>query len=241
VAERVWQELARGLMESKPSRMFEVLRACGALARLLPELDRLWGVAQRADYHPEVDTGVHVMMVIDMAAQLQAPLPVRFACLGHDLGKGNTPADVLPRHLGHEQRSATLLRALGERLRVPQACREMAEVVAREHSHIHRCLQLEAAALLRLLQRCDALRQPERFADILLACECDARGRLHHHDAPYPQRSHLLRALALAQVDTARLAQQAQSQGAHGPQIGAHIDHARVAALHAGMPAPLHP
>ena len=138
VAERVWQELARGLMEEKPSRMFEVLRECGALAVLLPEVARLWGVPQRAEYHPEVDTGVHLMMVLDMAARLQAPLPVRFACLVHDLGKGTTAADMLPRHIGHEERSAELLKDVAERLRVPVDCRETADVVAREHGHIHR-------------------------------------------------------------------------------------------------------
>ena len=178
VAERVWQELARGLMEPRPSRMFEVLRECGALGRLLPEVDRLWGVPQRPEYHPEVDTGVHLMMVLDMAARLSAPLTVRFACLTHDLGKGTTPADVLPRHIGHEQRSARLLKAVAERLRVPVDCRETADVVAREHGNIHRSGELSAAALLRLLERCDALRKPDRFAEVLLACECDARGRL---------------------------------------------------------------
>lgn len=186
VAERVWQELARGLMEPAPSRMFEVLRACGALAVLLPELDRLWGVPQRAEYHPEVDTGVHVMMVLDMAARLQAPLAVRFACLVHDLGKGTTAADVLPRHIGHETRSAELLRDVCERLRVPVDCRETADVVAREHGHIHRSADLNAAALVRLLERCDALRKPARFAEVLLACECDARGRLGFEETPYP-------------------------------------------------------
>jgi len=130
VPERVWQELARGLMEARPSRMFEVLRDCGALARLLPELDRLWGVPQRADYHPEVDTGIHVMMVLDRAAQLDAPLPVRWACLAHDLGKGTTPADVLPRHIGHEERSVDLARQVQQRLRVPSDCAELALVVA---------------------------------------------------------------------------------------------------------------
>ncbi|HEY8709498.1 MAG TPA: multifunctional CCA addition/repair protein, partial [Burkholderiaceae bacterium] len=178
VPERVWQELARGLMEARPSRMFEVLRECGALARLLPEVDRLWGVPQRADYHPEIDTGVHLMMVLDMAARLNAGLPVRFASLGHDLGKGNTPVDVLPRHLGHEQRSVDLVRRVGERLRVPAACRELAEVVAREHGNVHRSGEFGAAAVVRLLERCDAIRRPERFDEVLLACECDARGRL---------------------------------------------------------------
>jgi len=238
VAERVWQELARGLMEPKPSRMFAVLRDCGALARLLPEVDRLWGVAQRADYHPEVDTGIHVMMVLDMAAQLQAPLPVRFACLCHDLGKGNTPADILPRHLGHEGRSVALLRQVCQRLRVPAACQELAEVMAREHSNIHRSTELNAAALVRLLTRCDALRKPQRFADITLACECDARGRLHHHDTPYPQRQRLLRVLALMQqVDTRALAEQAQRNGAAGERIGQLVEHTRVAAVQAGLRA----
>jgi tRNA nucleotidyltransferase (CCA-adding enzyme) len=133
VPERVWQELSRGLMEQRPSRLFEVLRDCGALVRLLPEVDRLWGVPQRADYHPEVDTGVHLMMVLDMGARLGASLPVRFACLGHDLGKGNTPADVLPRHIGHEERSARLLKAVCERWRVPRESRELADVVAPSH------------------------------------------------------------------------------------------------------------
>src|SRR3989344_670543 len=188
VAERVWQELARGLMEEKPSRMFEVLRECGALQVLLPEVARLWGVPQRAEYHPEVDTGVHLMMVLDMAARLQAPLPVRFACLVHDLGKGTTAADMLPRHIGHEERSAELLKDVAERLRVPVDCRETADVVAREHGHIHRSTDLSAAALVRLLERCDAIRKPERFADILLACECDARGRLGVEESAYPQR-----------------------------------------------------
>ncbi len=232
VAERVWQELARGLMAPRPSRMFEVLRECGALKRLLPEVDRLWGVPQRAEYHPEVDTGVHLMMVLDMSARLQGPLPVRFACLCHDLGKGTTPADVLPRHIGHEERSARLLRGVCERLRVPVECRELADVVAREHGNIHRSGDLGAAALVRLLERCDAIRKPERFAQVLLACECDARGRLGMEDDAYPQRQRLLAALATAQsVDTAAIAQQAAGRGARGPQVGEAIHKARVAAV----------
>jgi tRNA nucleotidyltransferase (CCA-adding enzyme) len=236
VAERVWQELARGLMEAKPSRMFAVLRDCGALARLLPEADRLWGVAQRADYHPEVDTGVHVMMVVDMSARLQAPLAVRLACLTHDLGKGNTPADILPRHLGHEQRSAQLLRNLCDRLRVPTDCRELSDVVAREHSNIHRSLELDAAALVRLLERCDALRKPERFAQILLACECDARGRLGYFDSAYPQRQRLLDVLATMQaVDTRTIASEAMAAGASGQKVGELIHQARTRAVHRSL------
>ncbi|MEJ5895625.1 multifunctional CCA addition/repair protein [Aquabacterium sp. G14] len=236
VAERVWQELARGLMEERPSRMFEVLRDCGALARLLPELDRLWGVPQRADYHPEIDTGVHVMMVLDMAARLQAPLSVRYACLGHDLGKGTTPPDILPRHLGHEGRSVQLLRDVNERLRVPNDCCELAEVVAREHGNIHGSGNFGAAAVLRLLGRCDAWRKPQRFIEVLLACECDARGRLGYADHPYPQGERLHRALALGQaVDTARVSAEALARGLKGPAIGQAIDEAREAALSAGL------
>ncbi len=232
VAERVWQELARGLMEDKPSRMFELLRECGALVRLLPEVDRLWGVPQRADYHPEVDTGVHLMMVMDMTARLKAPLAVRFACLTHDLGKGTTPAEVLPKHTGHEERSARLLRQLCDRLRVPTDCRELADVVAREHSNIHRSTASGAAALVRLLERCDAFRKPERFEQVLLACECDARGRLGLDEKPYPQRDLLLAALAAAQgVPTHEIAAQAQEQGVAGPRIGEMIHGSRIRAV----------
>jgi tRNA nucleotidyltransferase (CCA-adding enzyme) len=229
VPERVWQELARGLMEAKPSRMFELLRECGALARILPEVDRLWGVPQRADYHPEVDTGVHLMMVLDMSARLQAPLAVRFACLTHDLGKGTTPADILPRHIGHEKRSADLLKDVCERLRVPTECRELARVVAYEHGNIHRCAEFGAAALVRLLERCDAFRKPQRFEEVLLACECDARGRLGLEERTYPQRALLLSVLDAARtVDTATIAAQAREQGLDGEQIGARIHKVRT-------------
>ena len=232
VPERVWQEISRGLMEPQPSRMFEVLRACGALARLLPELDRLWGVPQRADYHPEVDTGIHAMLVLDMAAQLQAPLAVRFACLCHDLGKGTTPAHVLPRHIGHEERSARLLQGVCQRWRVPTDCRELADVVAREHGNIHRCASLGAAALLRLLGRCDALRKPERFEQVLWACECDARGRQGLQQQPYPQRAHLHAALhAALAVPTAPLAEAAARQGLQGKAVGEAIAQARQQAI----------
>jgi tRNA nucleotidyltransferase (CCA-adding enzyme) len=232
VAERVWQELAKGLMEKTPSRMFEVLRDCGALERLLTEVNRLWGVPQRADYHPEIDTGIHLMMVMDMSAHLDAPLPVRVACLFHDLGKGTTPADVLPRHLGHEIRSAQLLKPIAQRLRLPVDCREIADVVAREHGNIHRSGDFAPAPLVRLLERCDAFRKPQRFADILLACECDARGRLGLGESPYPQRPRLLAALAAAQgVVTASIAAQAMAAGASGVKVGELIHAARVEAV----------
>ena len=236
VPERVWQELARGLMAQQPSRMFEVLRECGALTKLLPEVARLWGVPQRAEYHPEVDTGVHLMMVLDMAAQLQAPIEVRFACLGHDLGKGTTPQAEWPRHIGHEERSARLLKALCLRLRVPNDCSELADVVAREHGNIHRSSEFGAAALVRLLERCDAFRKPERFADILLACECDARGRLGLSEQPYPQRQRLLGALTAAQsVNTAEVAAAAEAQGLSGAAIGQAVHTARTEALNSWL------
>lgn len=207
VPERVWQEIARGLMEATPSRMFDVLRECGALARLLPELDRLWGVPQRADYHPEVDTGVHVMMVLDYAAAQDFALPVRFAALTHDLGKGTTPEDVLPRHIGHEQRSVDLLEDVCKRLRVPNDCRELALVVAREHGNIHRSSEFGAAALTRLVERCDALRKPDRFVQALQACEADARGRLGFEDRDYPQTARLMAAReAAASTDAGAIA-----------------------------------
>ncbi|UVA79823.1 multifunctional CCA addition/repair protein [Pandoraea commovens] len=210
VAERVWQEISRGLMEHRPSRMFDVLREAGALARILPEVSQLWGVPQRADFHPEVDTGVHVMMVLDYAAQQRYSLPVRFAALTHDLGKGTTPEDILPRHIGHEGRSVGLLGPLCARLRVPVECRELAQVVAREHGNIHASQKFGAGALVRLLERCDALRKPERFNEVLQACEADARGRGGDFaTAPYPQRERLLAALEAARsIDAGAVAGQ---------------------------------
>ncbi len=232
VAERVWQELARGLMEAKPSRMFDVLRDCGALQVLLPEVARLWGVPQPEAHHPEIDTGVHLMMVLDMAAQLNAPLPARFACLMHDLGKGTTRADELPRHLGHEERSVKLLLPVCERLRVPADCKDLAVIVAKEHGNIHRSAALNAAAVMRLLERCDAIRKPQRFHQALQACECDARGRLGKQDDAYPQAVRLAVALQAAlEVATEPIAASAMEQGAKGPKIGEMIARERVRAI----------
>ena len=232
VPERVWQELAKGLMTAKPSRMFEVLKACGALKVLLPEVNRLWGVPQRAEYHPEIDTGIHLMMVLDMSAQLNASLPVRVACLMHDLGKGTTPKDEWPRHIAHEQRSVKLLQHVCERLRIPVECKELSEVVAREHGNIHRSQELNAAALMRLLERCDAIRKPERMPDILLACECDARGRKGFENEAYGPSTRLQEVLKAAlSVTTAGIAEQAQKQGLSGPAVGEKIHAARVNAI----------
>jgi tRNA nucleotidyltransferase (CCA-adding enzyme) len=236
VSERVWQELARGLMEAAPSRMFLFLRECGALARLLPEVDALFGVPQRAEYHPEIDTGVHLMMVLDMAARLETALPVRFACLAHDLGKATTPADVLPRHLGHEARSVALLGPLAERLRVPVECRELAEVVAREHGNVHRSTTLDAAAVVRLMDRCDAWRRAERFEQMLQACECDARGRLGFEAQVYAPAPRLRAALVAAQqVSSAEVSACAIGRGLKGPDIGRALHQARVAAVAAAL------
>jgi tRNA nucleotidyltransferase (CCA-adding enzyme) len=202
VPERVWQELSRGLMEQKPSRMFEVLRDCGALARILPELDALWGVPQPPLHHPEVDTGVHMMLVIDYAAEQGLELPVRFAALMHDLGKGVTPSETWPKHHGHEGMGPRLITALSKRLRVPVDCRDLAVMTAREHGNVSRAMELRPNTIVTLFERCDAFRKPERFAQMLLASECDARGRGHEtHEMryqEYPQRPYLLRALAAA-------------------------------------------
>jgi tRNA nucleotidyltransferase (CCA-adding enzyme) len=236
VSERVWQELSRGLMGAKPSRMLQVLRDCGALQRLLPEVDQLYGVPQRAEYHPEIDTGIHLEMVLDQSASMNASLDVRFACLCHDLGKGTTPADVLPRHIGHEQRSEKLTRALCTRWRVPVDCKELAELVAREHGNIHQSGGFGAEAVLRLLVRCDALRRPERFLLALQACECDARGRLGKENEAYTQGPRLAELLKAAQsVDSAAVSAQAIEEGLKGPAIGKRLNTTREAAITAAL------
>jgi tRNA nucleotidyltransferase (CCA-adding enzyme) len=232
VPERVWQELALGLMEPKPSRMFQILLDCGALARVLPEVARLFGVPQRPSQHPEIDVGVHLMMVLDMAARLEASLPVRYACLCHDLGKGVTPAELLPRHTGHAERGAALIGPMSERLRVPNECRELAELVTREHGAVHASIELDAAGCVQLLARCDAWRRPQRFAELLLACECDARGRASFEERPYPQRDRLAEALTLTQaIDQAAVVVAAQANGARGPAITQAVQQARTEAL----------
>ena len=207
VAERVWQEFAKGLMEAKPSRMIHVLRECGALARLMPELNRLFGVPQRADYHPEIDTGVHVMMALDYSAQRDYSLPVRFSVLLHDLGKGLTPVADLPRHLGHEVRSVKLVNEVCARLKTPAECRELALLVARFHGDIRRGRELRATTVVKILENADALRRPQRFEQLLEACACDFHGRLGWEDKPIPDADLFMRALASARaVDAAGIA-----------------------------------
>ncbi len=234
VAERVWQELSRGLMENKPSRMFEVLREAGALQKLLPEVEALFGVPQPEVHHPEIDTGIHLLMVLDQCALQNAPLTVRYACLCHDLGKGTTRKEELPRHIAHEVRSEKLARGVSARWKVPSDCRELAELVAREHTHVHQSGSFGSEARLRLLERCDAWRRPDRFAELLWACECDARGRLGLEDRDYPQRERLLADLRATQaVDLAAASAEAIARGAKGPDIGRAVQRARLAALNA--------
>lgn len=232
VPERVWQEIAKGLMEKQPSRMFEMLRDCGALQVILPELNRLWGVPQTAIYHPEIDTGIHVMMVIDYAAKQGYSLPVRFAALTHDLGKGTTPADVLPRHIGHELRSVDLIREVVARLRVPNDCKDLALVVAKYHGKLHAARQMKASTLLQFLEELDAFRQRGRFEDFLLACECDSRGRLGLENCPLDDAQHLSAALqAAATVDAGAIAKTCHSP-AHIKQS---VAEARIHAIQSAL------
>jgi tRNA nucleotidyltransferase (CCA-adding enzyme) len=239
VPERVWQELARGLMEQAPSRMFEVLRACGALARIMPELDALWGVPQPPLHHPEIDTGVHMMLVIDYAASRGHELAVRFAALMHDLGKGITPPEQWPAHHGHEGLGLKLIDALCKRLKVPTECRDLALMTAREHGNVSRALVLRSNTIVTLFERCDAFRKPQRFAQMLLAAECDFRGRGGPADdfagKPYPQPAHLLRALQAARaVDAGAVAARYADKPA---RIAAAVHAARVSAVKATLQA----
>ncbi|MDP1897546.1 MAG: multifunctional CCA addition/repair protein [Sulfurimicrobium sp.] len=228
VPERVWQELAKGLMECQPSRMFLALRECGALARIFPELDRLFGVPQPVQYHPEVDTGIHVMMAIDYAATCGYPLEVRFAALTHDFGKGTTPQAEWPRHIAHEQRSFELIKPFCERLRVPNACRDLALVTARFHGVVHRALELRSETLLKLYLETDALRQPERFEYFLQACEADFCGRAGFDRQPFAQADLLRLGLAVVvAVDAGTVAKQCADPG----QIRGRVHEARLAAL----------
>jgi tRNA nucleotidyltransferase (CCA-adding enzyme) len=191
VPERVWQETEKALREPKASEFFRVLRECGALQRIYPEIDALFGVPQPPEWHPEIDTGVHTLMVLDQAALLSPEIKVRFAALVHDLGKGTTPPEQWPGHRGHEERSVSLIEALAERLRLPGDYRELSVIVARYHGNVHRAAELKPSTILEFLERADAFRRPERFAQVLLACEADSRGRAGLENLPYPQRPYL--------------------------------------------------
>jgi tRNA nucleotidyltransferase (CCA-adding enzyme) len=194
VPERVWQETEKALREPKASEFFRVLRACGALRPIFPELDGLFGVPQPPQWHPEIDTGIHTLMVLDQAAALSTDSKVRFAALVHDLGKGATPRAEWPRHHGHEERSVSLIEALADRLRLPAEYRDLGIIVARYHGIVHRAFELRPKTILEFIERSDAFRRPERFACALLACEADARGRAGLENVPYPQRQYLQQA-----------------------------------------------
>ena len=194
MAERVWQETEKALREPAASTFFKVLRECGALERIYPEIDALFGVPQPPEWHPEIDTGMHTLMVLDQAVNLSADTRVRFAALVHDLGKGATPPAEWPSHRGHEERSVALIESLAARLRIPSDYRELALIVARYHGIVHRAFELKPKTILDFIEQADAFRRPERFAQALLACEADARGRTGLETKPYPQRDYLLAA-----------------------------------------------
>ncbi|HEX4986873.1 MAG TPA: multifunctional CCA addition/repair protein [Burkholderiales bacterium] len=228
VPERVWQELARGLMEDKPSLMLLALRECGALARVLPEVDALFGVPQPPEHHPEIDTGLHVLLVVDEAARGNHALPVRFAALVHDLGKAVTQRSGWPRHPGHEHLGVPLVEALCERLRAPAECRDLAVLATRYHLDVHRAQELRPATVMRLLGAADAYRRPGRFDDLLAACSCDYHGRKGLEQRPYPQAD-LLRAAAAAArgVDSGAIARELGDPG----KIAAAVERARLDAV----------
>ncbi len=232
VPERVWQELERALGEPTPSRFIEVLRGCGALARVLPELDRLFGVPQPRHWHPEEDTGAHVLLVVDQAARLTPDTRVRFAALVHDLGKGTTPREEWPRHIAHEERGVRLVEQLCARLRVPNEHRELALLVTRWHGHYHRALEMRAATLLKTLEAIDVFRRPERLDQYLLACEADARGRPGFEDAERPETALFRRAYAAACAISAR---EVMDAGFTGAQIREEQHRRRVHAIHVGL------
>jgi tRNA nucleotidyltransferase (CCA-adding enzyme) len=234
VPERVWQELARGLMEPRPALMIETLRACGALARILPEVDALFGVPQPPAHHPEIDTGLHILLVLDYAASRGLPLAVRFAGLTHDLGKGTTPPAEWPSHIAHEARGVELLESVCQRLRVPVDCRELAILVARHHGEVHKAEKLKPSTIVKLLEKADAFRRPERFELLLEACACDFHGRTGFEQRPYPQAPLLLRALQTARaVDAGKIARE-QSNPA---KIAAAVHEARVHAVRHALSA----
>ena len=228
VPERVWRETETALCTKHPEVFFSVLRDCGALAVIYPEVDALFGVTQPAAHHPEIDCGLHLLLTLQAAAWLSASSEVRFAVLCHDLGKGATPREELPRHIGHEARSVALTEALCQRLGVPTRHRELALQVARFHGVCHRAAELRPATLLKVLEAVDAFRRPERLDDFLLACECDARGRAGHEQDRYPQAEIFRRAQsAAASVQAATLL----AEGLKGEALGQALRQARVAAI----------
>jgi tRNA nucleotidyltransferase (CCA-adding enzyme) len=234
VPERVWQETEKALREPRAAVFFAVLRDCDALRVVFPEIDALFGVPQPPQWHPEIDTGVHTMMVLEQACLLSAEPQVRFAALVHDLGKATTPRDQWPRHTGHEERSVALIETLAERLRVPADYRELASIVARFHGNVHRARELRPGTILELFERADAFRRPERFAQALLACEADARGRTGFEQREYPQRTYLTAVRAAAAAVRPRAPDLASGDG---NRIAAGLRRDRIAAIAACRPA----
>jgi tRNA nucleotidyltransferase (CCA-adding enzyme) len=228
VPERIWQETERALAEECPEVFFEVLRACGALRALYPEIDALFGVPQPEKWHPEIDTGVHVMLALKFAAASGASTAVRFATLLHDLGKGLTPRERWPAHPGHEEAGVPLVEAVARRLKAPKAHQELAVLAARHHTLVHRAFELKPATVLKLLETTDALRRPERFSELLLACEADARGREGLQARPYPQSDYLRRAREVA--SQVALSEE-ERHGLEGPAVGAQIREKRLSVL----------
>jgi tRNA nucleotidyltransferase (CCA-adding enzyme) len=228
--ERVWQETERALAEERPEVFFTTLRECGALKVIYPEIDALYGVPQPPKWHPEIDTGVHVMLSLACAARSRVSTTVRFAVLVHDLGKARTPPELWPKHHGHEEAGVPLIEALADRLKVPGTHRELAILAAREHTLVHRALELRPETLLKLLQECDAFRRPERFAELLQACEADARGRTGLEAEPYRQAPYLQAALAAAAAVTLT---EAERRGLKGSAIGEEMRRRRLAAVSA--------
>jgi tRNA nucleotidyltransferase (CCA-adding enzyme) len=228
VSERVWQETQRALEMPAPARFFEVLREANALPIIFPELHALFGVPQPEQWHPEIDTGVHTLMVLEQAAKLSDDPVVRFAALTHDLGKGTTPPSEWPRHIAHEQRGVALVEAMCDRLKIPNAYRELAALVSRYHLDAHRVTELRDSTLLEVLERLDAFRRPARFEQWVLACEADARGRKGLENRDYPQADHLRRARdTVAKVTL----EPAERDGLDGPKIAEKLRKARLAAL----------
>lgn len=228
VAERVWRELSRALDEPTPRAAIELLRDCGALRVVLPEVDALFGVPQRPEWHPEVDTGEHVLLALQIAADRRASQAVRFAVLVHDLGKALTPRDEWPRHHAHGALGVSAIDALCARLRIPQEHRELGVLASRFHTHVHRGLELRTSTILELLEHGDALRRPTRFAEFLEACECDARGRLGLADKPYPQRARIEHALEAVRAVSLTETERA---GLDGRAIGERLRTKRLSAL----------
>ena len=227
-ADRVWQETEAALAGPNPHLYFQVLRDCDALAVVFPELDALFGVPQPPQWHPEIDCGLHALMVLEQSAKLSDDIAVRFAALVHDLGKATTAKENLPSHPGHERRSVELVNKMSKRLPVPRACRELGVLVAEYHAHCHRAFELRPQTILKLLKEIDAFRRPERFRKFLLACEADARGRTGFEDKPYPQAAYLER----AGKEAGRVkADQAADTATNGAAIGADIDKKRLEAI----------